>query len=194
MIIKAKDNKRRLTPGVHLVTIKDICIARHRPDKGIPGMPIEVVDSATGEAYGAIEVLMMDKDKVGIWERFYLGEKQQWIMDRFVQAIGFAPGEPIPEGEAIGRKLWIAVAQCMQYENEIIRTDHVGAPIWYPKLLPQFWPGDQQKPVVKGNPQDNMGICGPEFRLHQDNKIGFFTPTPNYVSPTDLPQGFGQIE
>lgn len=185
---KAKD-ERRLAPGVHLVSIKDISIARQRGDMALP---LQFTDPQTGEEYGAIEILFMDSQKTGLKERFYLGEKHQWILNNLVKAIGFAPGETIDKDRAIGCKLWVAVAQCLMYENQIIRVDHTGAPVWYPKMLPEFWSSTEPRPMLKGNPQDNHGICGEEFRLHQDSKIGFFTPTPQYISRQDLPdEGFG---
>lgn len=188
MIIKAKENKRRLTPGVHLVSIKDIYIAR---GKDALSLPLEFTDKESGEKYGAIEILFMDKDNVGIKNQFMLGDKHLWILDKLILAAGLPVGEPIDKEVAIGRKVWVVIARCILYENQIMRVEN-NEPAWFPKMLPEFFPGDQERPMLKGNPQDNNGVCGTEFTIHKDSKLGIFTPAPNYISPYNLPtEGFG---
>lgn len=194
MIIKAKE-KRRLAPGVHLVSVKDISIARERSRTPRDlGLPLEFVDKETGEKYGAIEVLFMDKDSVGVKERFCLGDKHQWILMRLRIALGLPTEGQIDVAQALNRKLWVVIARCIMYENQIMRTDSNG-PVWFPKMLPEYFPASEDRPMLKGNPQDNEGKCGYEFTLHQDNKLGLFTPAPNYISPYDLPtEGFGSFQ
>lgn len=188
MIIKAKENKRRLTPGVHLVSIKDIYIARGRDSMSLP---LEFTDKQTGEKYGAIEILFMDKDSVGIKNQFLLGDKHLWILDKLIRAAGLPTGEPINKEVAVGRKVWIVIARCILYENQIMRIEN-NEPAWFPKMLPDFFPGDLERPMLMGNPQDNEGKCGPDFTIHKDNVLGIFTPTPIYVSQYNLPtEGFG---
>lgn len=188
MIIKAKENKRRLTPGVHLVSIKDIYIARGKDQMA---MPLEFTDRETGEKYGAIEILFMDKDNVGIKNQFYLGDKHLWILDKLILAAGLPVCEPIDKEVAVGRKVWIVVARCILYENQIMRIEN-NEPAWFPKMLPEFFSGDEERPTLKGNPQDNNGVCGAEFTIHKDNILGIFTPSPSYVSQYNLPtEGFG---
>lgn len=188
MLAKAKD-KRRLQPGVHFVSIKGINIARNRTTM----MPLEFTDKKTGEKYGAIEVVFMDKEQTGIVDKFLLGSRHEWILKKLMKAINLPWGADAQE--AVGKKLWIVVACCFVYENQVIRTDQkTGMPMWFPKLLPEFFPANEERPSLKGNPQDNNGVAGPEFTLHQDSVLGIFTPTPNYISSTDLPEeGFGEL-
>lgn len=189
---KAKE-RRRLTPGVHLVTIKDLYIARERKP---PALPLVFTDPTTGEEYGAVEMVFMDKSSTGIKEKFLLGDRQRWVLDKLLDAIDRRPpaGEQIDVERVKGCKLWVVVARCILYDKELMRTENDGTPTWYPKLLPVFYPAAGERPMLKGNPQDNEGICGEEFTIHQDSVLGLFNPTPNYVSREDLPQeGFGKL-
>lgn len=187
MIFKAKE-KRRLTPGVHLVSIKDIYIARQG---GENGMPLSYTDRNTGEEYGAIEIVFMNPENTGIREKFYLGSRQIWVLNNLIRAIGFMEGESIDKKRAVGCKLWIVVAKAYVYDNQIIRQDPSGELVWFPKLLPEFFPATQDRPILKGNPQDNNGKCGDEFIIHWDSHSGQFNPSPNYIGEDLQSERFG---
>jgi len=192
MEFRAKDRKKRLQPGVHLVTIKDVYIAR---EKGGAELPLAFSDPKTGEEYGAIEIVFMDHTQTGIIEKFLLGSRQIWVLNKLLKSIDALPaqGEQIDKELIVGKKVWIVIARCLVYENQIVRIDKdTNLPMWFPKMIPDFFHASSERPMLAGNPQDNGGAVGPQFTMHQDSKLGMFDPTPSYISTNDLPrEGFG---
>lgn len=168
MIVKAKSNKR-MECGVHLLSIRGI----ERALEASTRVPVERTD-ASGEIYGALDITLSDAQNALIKERFWLGPKEQWMIDSLATAVGVDNSKGAVEAKiVIGRKFIGIVTKNLMYDSMNPRMDGAEQ-AWFPKLLMKFFPEGT-------SPNISMG----ELIRHYDSVAGEFTPQADFFTAVD---------
>jgi len=169
VIVKAKSSKR-LESGVHLLTVRAI----DRAIDAASRLPLERTDKASGEVYGALEITLSNHENTGIRERFWLGPKEQWMIDAFANAIGVDNSQGAVDSKSVlGRRLYCIVTKNLMYDNMVPKMDG-DRQAWFPKLLMKFFPEGSEPTVQSG-----------ELIRHYDSVAGEFTPQEEFFASAD---------
>lgn len=165
MIVRTKPRKR-LGAGVHLVAIKSISIAKDRQTS----RPVEMLDAATGQKVGAIDVLLMDADGIGINEQFWLTEDELWKIHALCKAAGIDVTQKIDAKDAINRKVYAMVQKVLLYDNLQPRMDGPEQ-VWYPRLTHEYFPADTTPFAGEPAPAHKCSIHGEFFPPQEEYSV-----------------------
>lgn len=156
-MIKVKQHKQ-FSVGLHLVTIKDIRLARKYNKNG----SLEIIaDKETGECK-AIEVIF-ENDKKKLYSGiFWLSENGRWLINNLCKTVNVDNTNRQPnKSELIGKSLWIIVAGVYKVINGI-RIE----PNYDTQLVYKFFPNLGSRPALTGDP-----VYGPPSRYFVIEKI-----------------------